>query len=103
MDLVDRRGGSDFLVVAGADFIVGDLVDNFLLDKLAMQGALLKEGGATLEVLVLVQTFGTAFGSTGAGASVACAAGACSWAASGATARADRLTARPRLASVTRR
>ena len=58
VDLVHRRLRGDFLVVACANVGVGDLADHFLFDHLAMQGALLQEGCATLEIGILVEPVG---------------------------------------------
>ena len=55
MNLVDGGPGGDFLVVARAHFLVGDLADDVLLDHLAMQRPLLQEGRAALEVGILVE------------------------------------------------
>lgn len=58
--LVDRRLRGDFLLVAGAQFLVGDLADHLLLDHLAVQGALLEKSGAALEVRILSRPSATA-------------------------------------------
>ena len=58
MDLVDRRRVGDFLVVAGADFRVGDLAGDFGLDQRAVQRALAQEFDAPLEFGRLVEAVG---------------------------------------------
>lgn len=56
--LIGGRRVGDFLVVAGADLGIGNLVDDALLDHFAMQRALLQEGHAALEVGILVEAGG---------------------------------------------
>lgn len=56
--LIGGRRVGDFLVVAGADLGICNLVDDALLDHFAMQRALLQEGHAALEVGILVEAGG---------------------------------------------
>ena len=62
MHLVDRRRAGDFLVIAGTNLGVGDLVDDTLLDQLAMQRTLLQERHAALEIRILVEAGGDRLG-----------------------------------------
>ena len=55
LHLVDRRRVGDFLVVAGADFRVGDLAGHFGVDQRAVQRALAQEFDAPLELRRLVE------------------------------------------------